>query len=244
MRFSGGLQDAVFGELLGGMVEPAQSVKGPTGFDAALGVDLSRATLDARSLSGRVDFNARDLDLPGWDLDAAVREKLAAKVGSGAAGLLQGLLGGDEAEETAQDAAAKVERLLDGLAGTVDFDRWPWGLENVRLAVGDVASTGQGSYDAESGAVDFTLTSKLAPEATRALVEKHRSLRGLVDPSGRLTLPVRVKGTLTKPSVRVDFDAALKDGLLGDDDGKGVEGLLRGLLDRDKKKKKKKTDGQ
>ena len=61
------------------------------GFDDALGVDLARDALDARALSGKIDFNARALAMPGWELDQAIRRTIEEKASS--SGLLQGLLG-------------------------------------------------------------------------------------------------------------------------------------------------------
>ncbi|MCH7779668.1 MAG: AsmA family protein [Acidobacteria bacterium] len=238
LQFSGGLRDAVFGQLLGGLVDEAKPVTGPTGFDAALGVDLSREVLDARSLSGKVEFSARSLSMPGWNLDQAVRGKLEQTAGSGSAGLLRGLLGKDGKSDTsAGDVVETVERLIDSLEGTINFDRWPWGLEDVRLAVGDVSSTGSGSFDPEQGTVAFSLTAQLTREASDALVARYGLLKVLRDRSGRLTLPVRIEGSLMAPSIKVDVDAALKGNLLGGGDKEDdVKSLLRGLFDRKKKK--------
>ena len=239
LRFSGSLQDAVFGQLLGGLVREAKPVTGPTGFDAALGVDLAREVLDARSLSGKVDFNAHSLSMPGWDLDRAVRGKLEKSARSGAAGLIDGLLGKEsgKSDVSADEVIDTVEKLIDSLEGTINFDRWPWGLENVRLAVGAVSSTGDGSFDPEQGTVAFTLTSQLNREESAALLAKYDLLKVLRDRSGRLTLPVRIEGSLMAPSIKVDIDDVLKGNLLGGDIKKDdVKGLLRGLLDRKKKK--------
>ena len=237
LRFSGGLQDAVFGQLLGGLVREAEPVTGPTGFAASLGVDLAREALDARALSGKLDFNARNLAMPGWNLDRAVRGKLEKSGGSGADGLVGGLLGRDSAksEVSADEVIDTVEQLIDSLEGTINFDRWPWGLENVQLGVGDVSSTGNGTFDPEQGMVAFTLTSQLSREESAALVARYDLLKVLRDGSGRLTLPVRVEGSLMAPSIKVDIDAALKGNLLGGDKKDDVKGLLRGLLDRKKK---------
>ncbi len=236
LRFEGGLQDAVFGQLLGGLVREAKPVTGPTGFDATLGVDLAREVLDARSLSGKLSFNARSLAMPGWDLDRAVRSKLEKSAGSGAAGLIDGLLGKDSAKAnmSANDVVDTVEQLIDSLEGTINFDRWPWGLEDVRLAVGNLSSTGNGSFDPEQGTVAFTLTSRLSREESALLVARYHLLKVLRDPSGRLTLPVRIEGSLMAPSIKVDIDEALKGSLLGGIKEDDLKGLLRGLLDKKK----------
>jgi len=177
--------------------------------------------------------------MPGWDLDRAVRNKLEKSAGSGAAGLIDGLLGKDSAKAnmSAKDVVDTVEQLIDSLEGTINFDRWPWGLEDVRLAVGDVSSTGSGSFDPEQGTVAFSLTAQLTREASAALVARYGLLKVLRDRSGRLTLPVRIEGSLMAPSIKVDVDAALKGNLLGGGDKEDdVKSLLRGLFDRKKKK--------
>ncbi len=238
LRFSGGLQDAVFGQLMGGLVAEAKPVTGPTGFEASLGVDLARGTLDARALSGKLDFNARSLAMPGWDLDSAVRAKLVKSGKSGGAGLVSGLLGKDAAknEASAEQVVDQVQQLIDSLEGTINFDRWPWGLEDIRLGVGDVASTGSGTFDPEQGTVAFTLTSQLSAEESAELTARYELLKVLRDRSGRLTLPVTVRGSMMAPSIKVDIDDALKGNLLGDEVKKDeVKGLLRGLLDGKKK---------
>jgi len=242
LTFTGGLKDAVFGQLLGGMVTEAKPVQGPTGFDASLGVDLTREVLDARSLSGRIDFGARELSMPGWDLDNAIRGKLEENASAGAAGLLKGLLDKDDGKTgvAAEEVIETVERLIDSLEGTVDMDRWPWGLENIRLGVGDVASEGTGWFNPEDGSIDFTLTSRLSAEETSELIAKHDVLKALRDSSGRISLPVTVQGSLVAPSIKIDLSQALGSNLkldLGDDDEKDdVKGLLKGLLERKLKK--------
>ena len=238
LTFSGGLQDAAFGELLGGFVREVQPVLGSTGFDAVLGVDLTREVLDARSLSGRLDFDAHELSMPGWDLDAAVRGKLEEMASSGAVGFLKELLDRKhgKSEASAGEVADTSEPLIDSLEGTIVFDRWPWGLENVRMTVGEVTSTGAGSFDPERGDVDFTLSSSLSDAESRELLDKYSALKVLADPSGRLTVVVQVKGALVAPTIRVKIDEAVKRNLLGDDGNDDVRGLLKDLLDRKGKK--------
>jgi len=176
--------------------------------------------------------------MPGWDLDSAMRGKLEEKASSGAAGLLKGLLDKDDGktEVAAEEVIDVVERLIDSLEGTLDMDRWPWGLDNIRLGIGDVAADGTGWFNPEDGSIDFTLTSRLSAEESSKLLNKHSVLKMLADGSGRVTLPVTVKGLLA-PSIKIELSQALSSSFAGDEgDGKkkedDVKGLLKGLLER------------
>ncbi len=93
-----------------------------------------------------------------------------------------------------------------------------------------MSSVGNGSFDPEQGAVAFTLTSSLSREESAALLGKYELLKVLRDRSGRLTLPVRIEGSMMKPSIKIDIDDALKSNLLGDVKKDDVKDLLRGLI--------------
>ena len=240
LRFEGGIRDAVLGSLLSGMIEQGERVSGPTGLSADVGLDLGGPTLDARALTGRIDLDAREISIPGWDLEGAIRSKIDEKLASlgGAAGLLEGelakRLGNDSAGSGAANAAAGevVEQLLDSVQASIDFDRWPWGLENLSLAAGGLTSTGGGSFDPVAGLVDLSVTSLLSRQRTARLVEEHSTLRALVDEQGRLSLPLHIEGPLLSPSVGVEFGDALARQLDTDNPEEAVKGLLKGLLEK------------
>ena len=233
LTFEGGIQDAVLGGLLRGMVgSKADKISGPTGLDARIALDLGNPTLDARALGGRLDLSARQVSLPGWELQHAIDRTLERKLGS-AAGLVSSLLDRDD-DGGGESATDRVEELMQSVTASVDFDSWPWKLENVAVAAGDVSASGLGTFDPIDGSVDFTLTSHLDADKTAELVRKTTQLRVLVDNRGRLTLPLHIEGTITAPSIGVDLGEAL---LGGDSKEEIVEGLLKGFLDRRRKKK-------
>lgn len=242
LRFDGALQEAVLGELLGPLVsEAAQRVSGPTGLRADVTLDLGRETLDARALGGRLELNSRSVGLPGWDLEGAVRRKIEEK-GFSLTDVTR-LLDRKPAEAAGGDAAVREEpaagpaaALLDRLGARIDFGTWPWTLEQLDLATDDLAAEGRGTFDAEQGAVDLELTARLDAETTGQLVGKHRELRGLVGEGGRLTLPLHVRGPLLSPSIGVELGDLLS-GAGGEVKKDAVEGLIKGFLDRKKKKK-------
>ncbi len=235
LTFDGELQDAAFGALLGGLVERAETITGPTGLKVNVGLDLARTTLDARALSGRLDLDSRDVRFPGFDLEQAVLGKLEEKLGSLAA--LAALVGkkASAGAEPAKEDSGGPRELLETLTASVDFDRWPWGLERLAFEASDLSAAGAGTFDPEAGAVSLELTARLSPEKTERLLARSGSLRSLVDRDGRLALPVKVRGALPAPSVEVDLRRVL--GGEGATTGDAVQGLLEGLFDRHKKKK-------
>jgi len=224
LAFDGELQDAAFGAMLGGLVDKAETITGPTGLKAQVGLDLARPTLDARALNGRLDLDSRDIRFPGFDLERAVLAKLEEKLGPLAA--LAGLV------TQGQDADGG-RALLQSLSASVDFDRWPWGLERLAFEADDLAATGAGTFDPEAGTIALELTARLSPERTARLVSRTKQLGRLVGKDGRLTLPLKVKGALLAPSVEVDLGKALA----GESKQEAIQGLIQGLFDRKNKKK-------
>ena len=128
---------------------------------------------------------------------------------------------------------APLQELLDRMTLRIDFDRWPWGIEELAVAAGNVSASGNGSFDPIEGRVDIRLTSRLAAEKTAELVRKNKELRYLVDDKGRLSLQLRVHGPLIEPSIDVDLDIEdiLRD-QLGEKTEDALKGLIKGLLDR------------
>ncbi len=161
--------------------------------------------------------------MPGWDLDRSLGQALTGSSGEGAAG-------GNTAVEA-------VERLLESIDASINFDTWPWSLEGFKMAVGDFSSTGAGTYDPEAGAVELQLQALLTPERSAELVAKNSELRYLMDDGGRLTLPLKLSGELTSPRVEVELDDLLAQALdrerdkLEDDLEEKAKEKLGGLLD-------------
>lgn len=228
LSFDGGIQQAVLGQLLGGMVgDSAERIGGATGIGADVGIDLSRPEIDARALSGRLDLDSRQVSLPGWDLEGAVRRGIENKLGKLAdvAALLDDDLARKLGPGDAEKAGEVVEELLESMEARIDFDSWPWKIEKLALGARDLEATGTGTFDPIEGVVDFALTSRLDKNKTARLVEKNRELRVLVGRDGRLTVPLEIEGPLLSPSISVDLSQVgrrQKEEL--------VEGLIKNLL--------------
>jgi hypothetical protein len=237
LSFDGDLRDAALGELLGGLVhEAVRRVAGPTALDAAMTLDLGGETIDAGAIGGRLQLDSRKVNLPGWNLEGAMRRGIQEQVSaiSGIDALLQKHLGGSDPASSAGEPGAPppAEALLDRLGASIDFDHLPWSLERVEIATGDLAADGTGSFDPLAGTVELELTARLSREKTDELVRGTRELRVLVGRDGRLAVPLQLSGPLLRPSLSVDLGDALSEGLDQEKD-KAIEGLLKGLLGDD-----------
>ena len=238
LTLEGGVQEAILGQLIGPFVADAsQNVKGATGLQAALGLDLSAAT-DLRGLKGVLELNTRDATVPGWDLDAMLEQEIERqrdKLGD-LGKLLEDKLRGDRKNEQPSKTEEVLEELFESLDARIDFDAWPWNIERLALAGGGVATRGSGTFDPENGAVDFTLTTTFSPDRTAALVQKTKELQHLVDGNGQLVLPLELNGPLLRPGVNLDL-ASLLAGKLGVSSDDSAGGLLEGLLKKEAEKR-------
>jgi uncharacterized protein involved in outer membrane biogenesis len=220
--FKGQIENAALGGLLDGFVEQAsERVSGPTGIDAQVSIDLSQSELDTRAIGGVVKLASREVAMPEWDLDAALREGIAGNLGQKTKP--------QETQETG-DAAA-IKELLETLQFDIDFDSWPWKLDNLSLKAQDIELKGVGTFDPVAGNVALELSSVLGVERTRELIEEHSELKLLVDRQGILSLPLSLKGPMLSPSFHIELDDLLSRALKDRKDD-AVEDLVKGLLDR------------
>ena len=77
--------------------------------------------------------------------------------------------------------------------------------------------------DPVRGTVAARLECRLAKALSRKLLEKASFLSSLRDTSGRLVVPVNVRGPLADPSISIDLESTLAG-------GEGYGGLLESLL--------------
>jgi hypothetical protein len=220
--------------LLGGFVEHApERVTGPAAIRGKVAVDLAAPEVDASAIGGSLTLRADDVSLSGWDLERAVREELRESLGKLAdvAALLDPGARKLLAEETAE-AGEATRRLLEAVAADADFDALPWTLEDVALRAGQVSARGRGSFDPVAGGLDLEMTALLDAELTERYTARYAPLRSLVDEEGRLTMPMRIGGTLVAPSLSLDLEAVASSSLDADKGEDAVEDLLEGILRR------------
>ncbi|MDH3784341.1 MAG: hypothetical protein OEV00_03325, partial [Acidobacteriota bacterium] len=206
LSFDGEVEAAVLGKLIGGfMADPDSEILGVTALDLDLGLDLS-GELDASALRGGLSILSTEVDLPGWDLENAVREGVEAKLAS--LGALQDLLGdrddtpSDDSEETADETGEPP--LIDQLAATIAFGSMPWEISHLLLAAGDLISEGRGTFDPLQDHLDLAIVAKFSPERSARWLEEYGELEALQDSEGRISLPVLIQGSVVAPDVSVD----------------------------------------
>ncbi len=229
LTFDGALNGAALGALLAGVIEEAPSrISGPADVAAKLVVDLRKGEIDLGGLGGRLDVNARDVTLPGWDLEAALRRRIDEKMGKigklvDLASRLDERLGEklgrpDQARrgEGGGDAVAEVaQRLFDKFHVDVDLSGSPWKMDGMELLAGDLSASGRGTFDPTTGSVDIALRASLSEDRTAALLSRHPDLELLTGSSGRLTVPMRVRGSTLKPDIDVDLRGVVEGSLAG-----------------------------
>ncbi|RMG47264.1 MAG: hypothetical protein D6718_03875 [Acidobacteria bacterium] len=240
VRFEGRVGGAELGRLLAPMLPGvAGKVSGPLDLRANVQLDLQRGPNDLAALSGTARAAATGISAPGWDLEAAVRRAVEARLEEVArkAGLLERFLKG---RPEAPPAPPEARRLVDRLAAAVDLGEIPWRLAPFEIEVGRLTASGRGRFDPRDGGIALDLTGALSAEASAEIVAGRPALRRLLDPQGRLVVPLRVRGTVTRPAIGVDASGlvddnladALREELTKDATGEEARGLIERLLRR------------
>ncbi len=141
-----------------------------------------------QSLSGTLDFNAKDGAIEGLDLWYEIRRARAVL------------------KQQAIPARTGPERTaFTALSGTAQIDKGVVNNKDLVAALQYLKVTGQGSANLASDAVDYRLNATvLKIPAEDKLAEQTQDLSGL-------TIPVRISGSLTDPIVRPDVEGLLKE---------------------------------
>ncbi|MCG6963479.1 MAG: AsmA family protein [Acidobacteria bacterium] len=237
LSLQGTLKGARLAALLAGFGKTHDKLSGDIDATAELEVDLSRTTLDATTLGGRVEVTANQLELPGWDLVQALDKQLASS-----SSLLKGLaqIALERAAGAPKPAGEQVAGAgaFERAAATIDLEHIPWRLTRLSLISPELSAAGAGTYDPVSGAVNVDLSAKLGPGVSKRLLAKVPPLRDLRDADGRVVLPLRISGAAASPSITFDLEQALAGKLQPAKGDSDRTKLLKGLMDSLLKKKK------
>ncbi len=122
-------------------------------------------------------------------------------------------------DETPFERASAAFAVADGVARTSDL----------QFRSADLDLDGGGSVTVD-GALAFDVTSTFSREATADLLRKTPQLRFRVGGDGRLSAPMQVRGTARAPTVQLDLDRVLREGLEHELKNEGAKGLLKRLL--------------
>jgi hypothetical protein len=165
----------------------------------------------ARSVSGDARFDVREGRLTGFGLRRQISR-------------LVEFAGGEPVDE----GDARFERLgasfqvADGTGRTEDF----------RLRSTELDLDGEGTVGVD-GLLGLSVVAAFSPDASARLVEQVPQLRFRIDREGRLTVPLRVRGSLGSPDVQLDLDRVLLEGFRAAPGERAGRNLFRRLLGRE-----------
>jgi AsmA protein len=163
----------------------------------------------AKALEGQASVEIRDGALKSVGLLRQVASTLEKAGGRG--------IGKDE---TPFETMAASFALKDGLARTDDL----------RVRSADLDLDGQGAIDL-AGPLRLDVRTAFSPESSAMLVARTPQLKIRVGEDGRLTIPMKLRGTIESPRVEIDVDKLLEEGLR-DQLREKKQGLLKRLLGR------------
>ncbi len=212
--------------LLAGLAPSTQGqVTGRAHAALDVGLDLSVAEPGLDALSGSVELRTGPVDLPGWDLQGRLEEKLDEKLGAIAALLGRGT--------TTAPREPTGQRAFDELQVTIDMSQRPFSLRSFSARNGELSLQGGGTFDPGADQLDLDFQAQLDASRSAEWVAKYRQLRALTDSQGRITVPLQVDGSIVGPGIGVDTGQLLLGATGEDDTKKAIRGLLRNLIDDD-----------
>jgi uncharacterized protein involved in outer membrane biogenesis len=98
------------------------------------------------------------------------------------------------------------------LSATFRIERGEGRSDDLSVRSQDLDLDGQGSVG-QGGVLDFDLVVSFSREVSAGLVERNSRLRLRVGADGRLSVPLKMAGTLSSPEIRLDVDRVLSEGV-------------------------------
>lgn len=120
---------------------------------------------------------------------------------------LERLLGGGDEREAGRDGTP-----FRTMSATFAIHAGAGRTDDLAIRSDELDLDGHGTA-ALDGALDLDLVVSFSKEVSAGLVERNDKLRFRVGPDGRLTIPLRLAGSLTTPEVRLDVDRVLREGV-------------------------------
>ncbi len=122
-------------------------------------------------------------------------------------------------DETPFDHVSASFDVRDGRADTKDLE----------FRSSDLDLDGGGSVGLD-GSLRLDVIASFSRRTSADLVRETPQLKFRLDPAGRLTMPLKIRGDLKAPLVQLDLDRVLREGLERSAGGGGRKGLLKRLL--------------
>jgi hypothetical protein len=186
----------------------AATLQGMGALDADLEGRAPGGKPDRRSLAGTVRLDIVDGRLASIGVLRQVARILEKAGGKGV---------GEDA--TPFRSMAATFRVADGTARTDDL----------AMRSDDLDLDGMGSVGLD-GLLDLDLLVSFSPPVSAAMAERNPKLRFRVGKDGRLSVPLRIIGTLVAPEVRIDVDRVLSEGVERILEEKGKKHFLKKLF--------------
>ena len=115
-------------------------------------------------------------------------------------------------ESAGAKGVAKDETPFERLSAHFDVAKGVARTQDLEFRSADLDLDGGGTI-AEKGKLDLDVTASFSKPVSAQLIEKTPALAIRAGEDGRLTVPLQVKGTLASPSVRLDVDRVINEGL-------------------------------
>jgi hypothetical protein len=123
------------------------------------------------------------------------------------------------------------ETAFERMMATFEIERSDARTDDLHFRSEDLDLDGGGTIGLD-GRLRLDVRAAFSADASRRMVETTPRLSFRMGPDGRLTVPMKIRGTLDAPFVQIDLEKVLEEGLEKELRERGEKGLLRRLLGR------------
>ncbi|MBZ5637469.1 MAG: AsmA family protein [Acidobacteriia bacterium] len=121
------------------------------------------------------------------------------------------------------------ETPFDHVSASFDVHEGRGDTKDLEFRSADLDLDGRGSVGFD-GALGLDVIASFSRRASGDLVRETPQLKFRLDPGGRLTMPLKIRGDFKAPSVQLDLDRVLREGLERSAGDRGRKGFLKRLL--------------
>jgi hypothetical protein len=121
------------------------------------------------------------------------------------------------------------ETPFDHVSASFDVREGRGDTNDLEFRSADLDLDGRGSIGFD-GSLRLDVIASFSRRASADLVRETPQLKFRLDPGGRLTMPLKIRGDIKAPVVQLDLDRVLRDGIQRSSEDRERKGLLRRLL--------------